>query len=178
MARVAYQGVPGAFSHEACTRFLPDHLALAFQTFEEAAEAVVQGDCDRACLPVENSSAGAVPGVRSLVKRLRFRVETSHILPIRLHLLALPGVRLSQIRSARSHPVALAQCRARLSSLGLAEQAAFDTAGAAREVAEGGLRDVGAVASRTAAELYGLISLFEDLQDAPDNATEFVVVAR
>lgn len=178
MAKVAYQGVPGAFSHEACTRFLPDHLAVAFDSFEGAAEAVSKGDCDRACLPVDNSSAGPVPGVRDLIRRLGLKIESEHVLPIRLHLLALPGVRLSQVKAARSHPVALAQCRNRLKSLGLAEQPAFDTAGAAREVSEGDLRDVGAVASRTAAEIYGLISLFEDIQDASDNATLFVVVTR
>lgn len=176
--RAAYQGVPGAFSHEACRAKLPEHEAIAFDSFDAVFEAVRGGVCDAAFLPMENSIAGPVPGVADRLPLADLRVIAEHEWPIRLALMALPGVDLARIRLVRSHPVALKQCAGSLARLGLEPEPAFDTAGAARDLARTGERDVAAVASRAACELYGLVVLRDDVQDAADNRTRFVVVAR
>jgi len=176
--RAAYQGVPGAFSHEACRVKLPDHEPVAFDSFDAALEAVRAGECDVAFLPVENSIAGPVPGVADRLPFAGLSVVAEHDWPIRLHLLATPGVALADLRVARSHPVALKQCARTLPALGLEPEVAFDTAGAARDLARSGERHAAAAASETAAELYGLAILRRDLQDEPHNRTRFIVVAR
>lgn len=175
---VAFQGVPGAFSHEACRAALPDFEATPYDTFEEVFEAVRSGACWLGFLPVENSTAGPVPGVADKLASSGLRVEAEHEWPIRLQLMAVPGATLQTVKIALSHPVALAQCAETLAGLGLRAEPAFDTAGAARDLALSGERGRAAVASRTAAELYGLTVLRENIQDEPDNHTRFLVLRR
>ena len=175
--RVAYQGVPGAFSHQACREALPAYEPVAFDTFAEVIAAVAEGRCERAMLPVENSIAGEVTGVTKLLPEAQVQVGGEHLLPIRLQLLALPGAELEALRTAESHPVALAQCGEALRALGLQPVERFDTAGAAREVAASGDLTRAAVASAAAAELYGLRMLRARLEDDVSNTTRFVILA-
>jgi prephenate dehydratase len=176
--RVAYQGAPGAFSHEACAALRPWDVAVAFDTFAEAIDAVARGDCDCALIPVENSVVGVVEPAASLVAASGLNVVSEVWRPIRLALLALPEARLSDIRTAESHPIALRQCSNTLAELGLTAVEAFDTAGAARAVADAGDRSRAAVAPSAAAEIYGLSILRNDLQDSADNRTRFVLLSR
>lgn len=174
--RVAYQGAPGAFSHEACLALRPWDEAVAFETFEAAIQAVRDGDCQLGLIPVENTTVGVVEPAASLVAASGLTVLTEVWRPIRLALMAVEGARLSDIRTVESHPVALAQCQSCLASMGLTVSQAFDTAGAAREVALSGDRSRGALAPVGAAEVYGLSILRNDLQDSTDNRTRFVLV--
>lgn len=176
--RVAYQGAPGAFSHEACTALRPWDQAVGFDTFAEAIEAVAGGDCDCALIPVENSVVGVVEPAASLVEASHLPVLSEVWRPIRMALMAIPEARLSDIRTVESHPVALRQCAGNLKGLGLAMVEAFDTAGAARAVAEAGDRSRAALAPTAAAEIYGLSILRNDLQDSADNRTRFVLLSR
>ncbi len=176
--RAAYQGVPGAFSHEACAALLPDHAPTPHPDFAAVFAAVERGEADRAVVPVENSSAGPVPEVAALLPASPLLVEAKAWRPIRLALLALPGAALADLRTAHSHPMALKQCARTLSHLGLEPVAAFDTAGAAAELAAAGDRSRAAVASRTAGAVAGLAVLRDGLEDAPDNRTRFLVLRR
>lgn len=176
--RVAYQGAPGAFSHEACSALRPWDLAVAFDTFAEAIDAVASGNCDSALIPVENSIIGAVEPAAGLVAASGLTVVSEVWRPIRLALMAVEDARLSDIRTVESHPIALHQCTKGLSELGLTPVEAFDTAGAARAVAEAGDRSRAAVAPKGAAEIYGLSILRNDLQDSADNRTRFVLLSR
>lgn len=176
--RVAYQGAPGAFSHEACLRFAPEHDPAPFDSFSAAFEAVRLGRCDVGLFPRENSIAGPVPEVAALLPRSGLDVVSEHRLPVRLHLSAPQGAALADLVEAVSHPMALKQVRRSLERLRLRPVEAFDTAGAARDLAAAPAPGRAAVASETAAALYGLNVLVRDLQDAPDNATTFVLVAR
>jgi prephenate dehydratase len=175
---VAYQGVPGAFSYEACRAFLPGYEPVAYDTFDAAFAAVVSGVCAVGLIPVENSIAGPVPEVARLLPKSPLKVEGEHALPIRLQLMALPGARLKDILIASSHPVALAQCAHTLKHLGIEARPAFDTAGAARDLVRSGDRTRAAVASRTAADLYGLKIVRENVEDRPDNVTRFLMLRR
>ena len=117
---VAYHGVPGAFSHEACLRFLPGEKAVGLPSFADVIRAVEAGESDLGVLPLENNNVGAVEEVRQLLDRSPLRVVARQALPIRIHLLALPGASIDQVRTAVSHPMAIKQCRETLRSLGRA----------------------------------------------------------
>ncbi len=176
--RVAYQGAPGAFSEEAALRFSPGSAPAPYATFAEVFAAVGQGACARACVPLRNSLAGDVPEVAALLPGCGLRVVTEHDLPIRLHLMAPPGASLGGLRTAWSHPMALKQCGRGLLRLGLAPVEAFDTAGAAREVAGAADPTRAAVAALRAAALYGLVVLAAHIQDEATNTTRFAVLSR
>jgi len=176
--KVAYQGEPGAFSHEACRTFLPDYEPVRKTRFSDVFDAVTAGDTELGVLPEENVAAGIVPEVRDLLARGQLTVRARHVLPVRMHLMAIPGARMKDITTIVSHPIALAQCAANVKALGLATKESLNTAGAAKELAES--RDVtrAVLASEFAAETYGLEILRRDMHDRPDNTTRFVVLAR
>ena len=175
--RCAYQGAPGAFSHEACAELRPWDEPVAYQTFEAAIDAVKAGDVGCALIPVENSSMGRVEPAASLVEDSGLTVVSEVWRPIRLALMAPPGATLRTVKTAESHPAALKQCPEALAALGLQPVEAFDTAGAARAVAEAGDPTRAAVASVRAAEVYDLSILRNDLQDSEDNRTRFVLLS-
>lgn len=179
--RVAFQGAPGAFGEEAALRWRANALPQPRATFDAVLDAVTHGEADAAVLPVENHIAGPVTAARTA---LGARATVLHVVgevtvPVSLCLLAHPGTAPDALRVVRSHPVALAQCGAFLAAHpALAAEPWWDTAGAARDVARAGDATVGALASRLAAERWGLAVLAPDVQDVPDNWTRFVVVAR
>jgi prephenate dehydratase len=176
MRGVAFQGVPGAFSHEACRVFLPDDRPIGRATFAEVIETVLDGEADLGMLPFENNSAGAVEEVQALLaNNSEVEIIDRHTLPIRIHLLGLKGSALDQLRTAVSHPMALKQCTRTLAELGLAAEPASNTAAAAQTLSD---PTKAVLASESAAEAYGLVILRRDLQDSAENATTFCVIAR
>jgi len=176
--RTAFQGAPGAFSHEACIELRPWDEHIPFDTFAEAIAAVKTGDCDCALIPVENSTIGVVEPAATLVAEAGLPIVGDAWRPIRMALMAIDGVEIGQLRSVASHPIALRQCARTLAGMGLEIIEAFDTAGAAREVSESGDRTRAAIAPVAAAEVYGLTVLRNDLQDSDGNRTLFVLLAR
>ncbi|HEY6798162.1 MAG TPA: prephenate dehydratase [Kineosporiaceae bacterium] len=176
--RIAYQGEPGANSDAACREMFPAMESLPCPTFEDAFEAVMTGLSDLAMIPVENSIAGRVADIHLLLPDSRLHIVAEHFLPIHFQLAALPGSRLEDVRSVRSHVHALGQCRRVIREHGWVGQIAEDTAGSAREVAEGGDPTVAALCPRQAAELYGLQILATDVEDEHRNTTRFLVLAR
>jgi arogenate/prephenate dehydratase len=178
--RVAYQGVPGAYSEAAAGKAYPNCDAIPCDQFEVAFQAVELWIADRAVLPVENSLGGSIHRNYDLLLRHRLHIVGEVQLPVNHCLLALPGVRKEYINRVISHPQALAQCELTLTKLGLnvTREAVDDTAGAAEFVAANNLRDTAAIASARAAELYGLNILADGIQDDSSNVTRFVMLAR
>ena len=176
--KVAYQGEPGAFGHEACLTFLPGYEPVRKRSFTDVYEAVLAGETELGMLPEENVAAGIVPEVRALLERDELTVRARHVLPVRMHLLANPDATLETIRTVVSQPIALAQCAEHVKALGVATQQSLNTAGAAKELAESGDLTRAVLASEKAALQYGLQILQHDLQDHPENATRFVVLGR
>lgn len=178
--RVAYQGVPGAYSEAAAGKAYPNCEAIPCDQFEVAFQAVELWIADRAVLPVENSLGGSIHRNYDLLLRHRLHIVGEVQLPVHHCLLALPGVRKEYLTRVISHPQALAQCELTLTKLGLnvAREAVDDTAGAAEYIAANNLRDTAAIASARAAELYGLHVLEEGIQDDSSNVTRFVMLAR
>lgn len=172
--RVAYAGVPGAFSHEACLRFLPDDEPVQVESFDAVIAAVERGAAELGVLPLANNAAGET-GARKKIERAFVRIASEHVLPVRMHLLGMPGSTLEDVRTVVSHPVALRQCARTLEALGLATDEAGNTAVAASQLTDPARAVLG---SQAAAELYGLAILKRDVHDRPDNATTFAVIAR
>ena len=176
--RIVFQGQPGAYSHLACRQVCPHLEALPAESFEEAFAAVRQGNAERAMIPIENSVAGRVADIHHLMPHAGLKIIGEHFQRVNHHLLAVPGARLEDIKAVHSHVHALHQCRRLLGELGLTPKVHADTAGAAADVAAAGNIDQAAIASRLAAEIYGLDILRSDLEDAEHNTTRFVILAR
>ncbi|CAI9768568.1 unnamed protein product [Fraxinus pennsylvanica] len=178
--RVAYQGVPGAYSEAAAGKAYPNCEAIPCDQFEAAFQAVELWIADRAVLPVENSLGGSIHRNYDLLLRHRLHIVGEVQLPVHHCLLALPGVRKEYLTRVISHPQALSQCEHTITKLGLkvAREAVDDTAGAAEYIATNNLQDTAAIASVRAAELYGLQILANGIQDDSSNVTRFVMLAR
>ncbi|EFJ27457.1 hypothetical protein SELMODRAFT_95583, partial [Selaginella moellendorffii] len=178
--RVAYQGVPGAYSESAASKAYPGCDPVPCEQFEAAFQAVELWIADRAVLPIENSLGGSIHRNYDLLLRHRLHIVGEVQLAVHHCLLAVPGVRKEELHRVISHPQALAQCENTLTRLGVARESVEDTAGAAQLIAQNPLamRDTGAVASSRAAELYGLDVLEEDIQDEEGNMTRFLMLAR
>ena len=175
---IVYQGEPGAYSHLACVEHYPEFRPEPCPTFAKAFAAVKGGTAQLAMIPVENSLAGRVSDIYHLLPGGGLHIIAEHFIPIRHQLLGVKGARLEDIEVVRSHAMALGQVRETLAKLGVASEVAADTAGAARRVAQLGQKSMGAVASKLAAETYGLDILSENIEDAGHNTTRFLVLSR
>jgi prephenate dehydratase len=176
--RIAFQGLPGAYSDLACREVHPEMESLGCAGFEEAIAAVRDKRAALAMLPIENSVAGRVADIHHLMPQSGLHIIAEHFQRVSHHLLALPGATLADIKVVRSHVHALSQCRNLIRKLKLKAVVAADTAGAAAELAERGDKSVAAIASGLAGEIYGLTSLQQNIEDAPHNTTRFLVMAR
>jgi prephenate dehydratase len=176
--KIVFQGEPGANSDIACREAYPDAVPTPCPTFEDALNAVASGEADLGMIPIENSVAGRVADIHHLMPISGLHIIAEWFLPIRNQLLALKGVKLAEIKSVESHIMALGQCRNFIRKLGVKSIVAADTAGAAREVAERGERSAAAIASRLAAEIYGLDIVAENIEDESHSTTRFIVLSR
>jgi prephenate dehydratase len=175
--RIAFQGEPGANSHLAATFAYPDMEALPCPTFEDALAAVKDGAALLAMIPIENSVAGRVADIHHLLPHSGLYIVAEHFERVRHQLLTLPGVKLSELKTVHSHIMALGQCRNAIRVLKLKPVVEADTAGAARHLRETGDRTRAVIASKLAAEVYGLNVARADIEDAEHNTTRFVVLS-
>lgn len=176
--RIAYQGEPGANSHLACTEAFPDLEPAAYPTFEDALIAVKSGEVGLAMIPIENSVAGRVADIHHLLPGAGLYIVGEHFLRVRHQLMAKPGATLSTVKRVLSHTQALGQCRNTIKKLGLKPVPEADTAGSARMVSETDDLSLAAIASRLAAEIYGLDILKSDIEDESHNTTRFIVLSK
>jgi prephenate dehydratase len=176
--RIAFQGEPGAHSHLAIAEAYPDCEAVPCATFEDAFAAIAGGEADLGMIPIENSVAGRVADIHHLMPDSGLHIVAEHFMPVRHQLLGIKGARLEDIKTVESHVHALGQCRKIIRKLGIKPQVAADTAGSAREIAQAGDKTRAAIASRLAAEIYGLDTLAQDVEDEDHNTTRFIVLSR
>ena len=176
---IAYPGTIGSFSWSAAREAFPEGECIGYDTFPEAAQAVVEGQADYALLPVENSFAGAVLPTYSLLEKLPLHIVAETMKPVRHHLLGVPGASLDDIRTISSHPQAIAQCDAFLATMkGVQLIPSGNTAISAREVAQQGDPSRAAIASEEAADAHGLAILQRNIQTSDHNTTRFYVLSR
>ena len=178
-AMVACQGVEGAYSQIACEKIFQNPFIMYFKNFEGVFNAIEQGLCRYGILPIENSTAGSVNKVYDLMVEHQFSIVRTFRLKVDHNLLAKPGTRLSDIKVIYSHEQALNQSSAFLQSLpGVTAVPVANTAVAAKMVAESDRNDVACLSSRSCAELYGLSLVKSSVQDAGNNHTRFICIAK
>lgn len=177
-ANVAYSGVEGAFAHIAAGRVFPDGNRISYPDFKAAYEAVEKGECDCAVLPIENSRAGEVGQVIDLIFSGSLYVNGLYSLDIRHNLIGLSDAAEKDVVKVISHQQALDQCASYIRNQGYKAEGCENTARAAKLVADTGDKTLAAIASRETADLYGLKVIRENINEASDNTTRFVVLSR
>ena len=175
---VAYQGEPGAYSEAALLEYFGDGTtAIGKSSFEAVFEAVEDGSCTYGFIPIENSLAGSIHRNYDLLREHNLFIIGETTLRVRHCLIASPGVKKDQIHRIISHPQALEQCRGYLNRWqGIQVEPVYDTAGAVKQLAAQRDQTTAAIASRHAAELYGMDILAEDIEDNSANFTRFLVL--
>jgi len=178
MQKITFQGALGAYSHIACRELFPGGEYLASDTFEQAMELVDLGEADFAVIPVENSNAGRVSDVHFLLPKMNLTIIGEHFLRVEHQLLALPGAKLEDIEAAASHPQALAQCSAFLKQHQIKALSRIDTAKSCERIVEAQDKTRAAIASRLAAEIYGLNILASNIENDANNTTRFLILSK
>jgi prephenate dehydratase len=175
--RVAFQGEPGAYSEEAGFGYFDAPEMVPEESFEAVFAAVVSGDCQSGLIAIENSLAGSIHQNYDLLLRHELHIVGEYFLRVRHCLIGFPGVDISEIKHVISHPQALGQCAGTLRELGVKTEPVYDTAGSVKMLKESGERSTAAIASKRAAEIYGMQILQESIEDNPENYTRFLEIA-
>jgi len=175
---IGFQGAKGANSEIASRQTYPNMTPVPFDTFEDVFNALDAGKIDLAMIPIENSLAGRVADIHHLMPQHDTHIIGEYFLPIRFDLMVLPGVKIEEITAVYSHIHGLGQCRNIIREQGWKAEVGGDTAGSAKLVAESGERTMAALAPALAAEIYGLETLAENVQDAEHNTTRFVILSK
>ena len=176
--KVAYSGTEGAFAHIATCKQFPSARKIAYKDFASAYESVVNGECDAALLPIENSYNGEVGQVTDLMFSGPLYINAMTEIAITQDLLALPGTKIEDIKSVVSHPQALGQCNEYLREKGLTQIEYANTALAAKLVSESNDKTLAAIASEEAAKIFGLSVLEKNINSSKNNTTRFAVFSR
>ncbi len=177
--KIAIQGEPGSFSHEAALKLVPGAEIIPCALSAEVFATLTRGDADGAVIPIENSLAGSVSEHFDLLLSHDVKAERETLLRIRHNLIVVPGVAEEAIERVYSHPVALAQCRRFLAEHPKMRALAFyDTAGSVKQIMESDDRPAAAIASEAAARYYGAQILASDIEDNSENFTRFFLVRR
>ena len=176
--KIAYSGVEGAFAHIAAGRIFPNGERISHRDFKAAYDAVVSGECNVAVLPIENSYAGEVGQTIDLIFSGELNINGIYELEIHQNLLGIQGATAEDIKRVVSHPQALSQCHDYIKMKGFDTEEANNTALAAKQVAEGGDKSLGAIASVETAEIYGLKVLEANVNKSGENTTRFAVLSK
>lgn len=176
--KISFQGEPGAYSEQAVFNYFGTVETKPCESFDVVFDSVVSDECEYGLIPIENSLAGSIHQNYDLLLRHDLHIVGEYPLRVQHCLIALPGAKKEDIKRAISHPQALGQCAAYLRRLGIKAESAYDTAGSVKMLKESGERDTAAVASRRAAELYGMQILEEGIEDNPENYTRFLAISK
>jgi prephenate dehydratase len=176
--KVGYQGEPGAFSEQAVNGLFPGSEAVPIRTLRQVFEALEDQAIDHGVVPLENSLAGSINETYDLLSRGKAFVVGEAVVVVNHALLALPGTRLEDVKRVSSHPQALAQCDEFIAGIEAEAVPVYDTAGAAKRIAEERRTGEAAIASEQAAAIYGLEVLARRIQTSPNNRTRFAAIAR
>lgn len=178
MTKAAFQGEKGAFSEDAVLAFFGNIETIACKSFSDIFEAVLKDKVDFGVVPVENSQAGSINETYDLLLSHPLNIFGEINMRINHCLVALPGTRLAEIKVVYSHPQALAQCQEFLNTLKVEIVPGYNTAGSAKRIKEEGITSQAAIASRRAAQIYGLEIVAADIETNPNNYTKFFVISR
>ncbi len=175
--KVAFQGLKGSYSDQACMERLPGYKRRPCKTFDEVFRLVKKGEVDLGIIPVENSIAGGVVDCYDLMASQKLKIIGEHYLPVNHCILGVRGSSLDQIKTIYSHPHAIAQCKSIIDQYGWDRNAVYDTAGSAYDLSIKKSPSDAAIASIICADLYDLEVLKKDIQDQQFNTTRFIIIS-
>ena len=175
---IAFQGEPGAYSEQAIFDYFGEAETYPCESFDAVFESVASNVCEVALIPIENSLAGSIHQNYDLLLRYNLHIVGEHFLRVRHCLISLPGIEKKDIRRVISHPQALSQCAAYLRALAVKVEPEYDTAGSVKILKDSGDRMTAAIASRRAADIYGMQILEEGIEDNAENYTRFLAIQR
>jgi len=176
--KVSFQGLKGAYSDLVCRELYKDYKTLPCKTFQDTLEAVSCGQAKFAIIPVENNIAGRVADMHFLLENIKLKIVAEHYQKVEHHLMTLEGIELKKVRKVYSHIHALSQCKNNIKKLKLVPLNYMDTAGAAKYINESEEKDIAAIASKLASEIYGLKILKKNFEDKKDNITRFLIFSK
>jgi len=176
---ISFQGELGAYSEAAALEYFPtESRTKPYHSFDDVFESIELGECSHGFIPIENSLAGSIHRNYDLMLRHNLNIVGEYHYRVKHCLMALPGVKITDITQVHSHPQALAQCEESINKLNLQPIPEYDTAGSARMLRENKNMKAAAIASKHAAQVYKLEVLAEDLEDNPLNYTRFLVISQ
>lgn len=177
--KVAIQGVKGSFHEEAAHKYFGDKIeTIECPSFKNTCEMLKQGKADYVVMAIENSIAGSILPNYNLLRDYRFHIIGEVHLHIQQHLLALPGVKLEDIKIVESHPIAIRQCDEFLSEHPeWTIKEGMDTAACAHKIVTEKLTSTAAIAGESAAKIYGLQIVEKRIETHKKNATRFLILA-
>lgn len=176
--KIAIQGIAGSFHHQVAREFFGNQVEVEeCMTFQAVVDSLLNGSAQKGVMAIENSIAGSILPNYALIDENNLQITGEHYIPIKMNLMAVPGQKITDIKKVYSHPMALLQCKEFFKNyphIKLIEDA--DTASVAKRISENGSKTSAAVASQTAAELFGLDILAEGIQTVKNNSTRFLIL--
>lgn len=176
--KIAFRGEPGAYSEQAVFEYFGEGEPVSCDSFDDIFDAVTSRECDAGIVPIENTLAGSIHQNYDLLMRNDLFIVGEYHLRVRHCLIVNPGAKMEQIRTVYSHPQALRQCADYLRRHKMKPEEGIDTAGSVKALKKLGAMDMASIASRRAAEIYGMEILEEGIEDNPENYTRFLVIQR
>ena len=176
--KILYQGSEGAYSQLAALEVYPKAETISRKTFEECFRNCLDDENLKTIIPVENSIAGRVADIQHLMNKYKLQIYAEHFHKVSHNLMALPGIKIKELKSVRSHSQAISQCQNILNDNDLEPIIAADTAGSAKFISENSLKDEAAIASTLAAKIYNLEILKSNIEDDKKNVTRFLIMGK
>jgi len=176
--KILYQGTQGAYSQLAALEIFPKSETISCKTFEECFRKCSEDKTLKAIIPVENSVAGRVADIQHLMNKYKLQIYAEHFHKVSHNLMVVPGVKMEELKSVRSHSQAISQCQNILNKNNLEPIIAADTAGSAKFISENLMKNEGAIASKLAAKTYNLEILKSNIEDDKRNVTRFLIMGK
>lgn len=178
MKKISFQGELGAYSHLACQNCFSGCEVIPCKTFEEALITVVEDKAEMAMIPVENTVAGRVADIHTLLGNSNLKIYAEHFEKVRHQLVTKKDSEISDLKYIRSHSMGIGQCKKVIDELSLTSIIMADTAGSAKYISEEGNKHDSAIASNLAAEIYDLKIIRENIEDDKNNTTRFLIMSK
>ncbi len=176
--KVAFQGELGAYSHIASLEYFKNPKVKACSTFEETFKTAFEDSNYKIIIPLENSLAGRVADIHYLLPKYKLQIHAEHFQKVEHNLIAKQEAEMKDIKSVRSHAQAIGQCQEMIYKNKFKTIISADTAGSAKDLADGNDKSIAAIASRLSAEIYNLKILKKNVEDEKGNVTRFLIMGK
>ena len=176
--KIAFQGEPGAYSHIAINEVFKNPEIKTCSTFEETFKTAFEDDSYKIIIPLENSLAGRVADIHYLLPKYKLQIHAEHFQKVEHNLLSKNDAEMKDIKCVRSHAQAIGQCQKIIMNNRFKTIISADTAGSAKELAEGKDKSIAAIASKLSAKIYNLKILKENIEDEKGNVTRFLIMGK